>query len=257
MILAHDILTLLATKHSKDVFIPECKTGPTHGARMQMLDAWVMNRSWAHATCYGYEIKVARSDFLGDDKWRGYLPYCNCFSFVCPPKLIAVEECPDGCGLYWTSVNGGRLFTKRKPPFREVDIPDSLWRYILMARTYVGREYEWNQRTQWEAWLAEKDEKKRLGQCCSKKLGELVQERITNVEAENRKLKDENKALASVRAVCDAMKISPGSVWNIEDSVKQALKRLQGGKTIATIDRVTAELAQVRSVIEQAGCSER
>lgn len=36
------------------------------------------------------EIKVARSDLLGDDKWRDYLPYCDRFYWAVPPALSAI-----------------------------------------------------------------------------------------------------------------------------------------------------------------------
>jgi len=50
-------------------------------------------------TTKGYEIKVSRSDFLGDDKWDNYLKYCNYFYFVAPKGLIGKHELPDGVGL--------------------------------------------------------------------------------------------------------------------------------------------------------------
>lgn len=79
---AKNILRLLEAKHSKDLLIPECKDGPTQSVSEHLrMDAWVMNRSWAHPCYTAYEIKVTRSDFLNDRKWRGYLPYCNEFFF--------------------------------------------------------------------------------------------------------------------------------------------------------------------------------
>ena len=65
---ARDIVDLLSTKHSKDLFIPECKDGPTWGASHLRLDAWALTRSWASPCSYGYEIKVSRSDWMQDDK---------------------------------------------------------------------------------------------------------------------------------------------------------------------------------------------
>lgn len=44
---ASEILKLLAIKHSGDVFVPECKDGPTHYVSHSRLDAWVMARSWS------------------------------------------------------------------------------------------------------------------------------------------------------------------------------------------------------------------
>ncbi|GAG12604.1 unnamed protein product, partial [marine sediment metagenome] len=38
---AREIVELLAAKHWKDIFIPECKDGPSWGGRPLRLDAWV------------------------------------------------------------------------------------------------------------------------------------------------------------------------------------------------------------------------
>lgn len=38
------------------------------------------------------EIKVARSDLLGDQKWTDYLEYCDRFLWAVPPELSALLE---------------------------------------------------------------------------------------------------------------------------------------------------------------------
>lgn len=46
-ITSNQILSLLEAKHSKDVFVPECKNGETWGARdLLKIDAWVLRRSY-------------------------------------------------------------------------------------------------------------------------------------------------------------------------------------------------------------------
>ena len=64
--------------------------------------------------------------------------YCSQFAFVCPWKLIAPEELPADVGLLYASQNGRRLYTKRKAASRHVEVPETLWRYLLMARTQVA-----------------------------------------------------------------------------------------------------------------------
>lgn len=63
------IVALLAARHVNDVFIPECKDGPTQSGSHLRMDAWAMNKSWAHPCAIGYEVKVTRADFIGDNKW--------------------------------------------------------------------------------------------------------------------------------------------------------------------------------------------
>ena len=38
------------------------------------------------------EIKVAKADLLGDNKWRDYLEYCDCFYWAVPPELASICE---------------------------------------------------------------------------------------------------------------------------------------------------------------------
>ena len=176
---AQKIVNLLAVKHSADMFVPECKDGPSYGrdpvtgkSHLRM-DAWVMNRSWANACITAYEVKVSRSDFLADNKWTDYLPLCNCFYFVCPTELIALEEVPAGTGLIYVSKTGTRLFTKRKAPRREVEIPESLWRYVLMCRTRIDTERSFRATSQeqyWKTWLKTKREKRKIGYEVSRQL---------------------------------------------------------------------------------------
>ncbi|WP_265569562.1 MmcB family DNA repair protein [Sphingomicrobium nitratireducens] len=49
------------------------------------------------------EIKVARSDLVGDAKWHDYLDYCDRFYWAVPPGLAAIcegeEYLPERAGL--------------------------------------------------------------------------------------------------------------------------------------------------------------
>ncbi len=135
---AYDIKQLLANKHYEDVFVPECKT--TRYGVYTILDAWVMLKSWTHFSTIGYEIKVNRSDFLNDSKWASYLPYCHEFYFVCPSGLISPEELGNQVGLLWASKNGTMLYNKKKAPRRDVEIPYSIYQYVLACRAKVVHE---------------------------------------------------------------------------------------------------------------------
>jgi len=60
-----DLLRLIADRHAEDVFVPQCKDGPTqgYGPKLRVLDAWAMRKSWSQWSTVGYEIKVSRDDF--------------------------------------------------------------------------------------------------------------------------------------------------------------------------------------------------
>lgn len=138
---AQKLTELLAARHNGDVFVAQCKSGPSNYAlkgELVIMDAWAMRRSWAKPHTFGYEIKVSRGDFRRDQKWTRYLRYCSHFYFVALPGVIDPGELPDDVGLLVASKNLARLFCKREAAHREVTVPESLWRYILMWRASIA-----------------------------------------------------------------------------------------------------------------------
>lgn len=126
------ILDILARKHTRDIFVSHCKTGPWSGNAI--LDAWVMPKSWTRPIV-GYEVKISRSDFRRDQKWINYLPYCNLFFFVTPWGLIEPWEVPEEAGLIWTTKTGqGIRYQKTAPSRWWHGIPQSVFMYVLMWR---------------------------------------------------------------------------------------------------------------------------
>lgn len=214
---AKDIEDLLAARHHKDVFVPQCKNGPTQYATgLQLMDAWAMRRSWTNACAFAYEIKVARSDFLADNKWRGYLAFCNQFFFVCPPGVIEPNELPAEAGLLIVSKNGKRLFAKKKAPFRAQDIPQELYQYLLMARTTVECPVfrsEWG-KEDWADWLKERSIDARVGAQISRALGERIHGEVVAAQETNAQLQREVKGLKEIAEFCEQHDISPTSMWH-------------------------------------------
>jgi len=152
-----------------------------------------MKKSWASPLTTCYEIKVSRSDFLGDTKWPSYLPYCNELFFVCPPKMISIDEVPENAGLMYISSTGTRIYTKKKAPYREVEIPEDIWRYILMWRTVVSREKSYERATKkeyWEKWLEQREIDQYFGRSLGKVLRKTINTKIIEVQQTNKKLED-------------------------------------------------------------------
>ena len=139
---ANQIVSLLARRHTKDVFLSECKTGYSWSrtAVCRRLDAWAMRKSWTKPYSYGYEIKVSRADWLRDRKWEEYLPFCTHFFIVTTPGVItdAKKEIPAEVGWLETSKKGGRLFIKKNAKYRKLQVPEDLYRYILMWRSEIN-----------------------------------------------------------------------------------------------------------------------
>jgi hypothetical protein len=135
---ADEIIALLAAHHEKDVFVAQCKDGPTHVREHLRLDAWALDRSWRPVTAYGYEVKVSRQDFRSDSKWTGYLSVCHRFSFVCPAGVITPTDLPAGIGLVWVG-RTGKLVFKIRSQRREPDPVrfNELLLYVVMCRSVI------------------------------------------------------------------------------------------------------------------------
>jgi len=189
---AHSILALLAARHTNDVFVAECKNGPTHDTRgLLKMDAWAMAKSWARPVSIGYEIKVSRSDFMRDNKWKRYLDYCTDFYFVISPGVCELSELPEGVGLLVASKNCKRLTCKRKAISRDVEVPEELYRYVLMCRTKVKDEYDRyevkDKRVTCQQWLDDKEDRESLGGMVSHELAirfQKMKSRVLRAEAE-------------------------------------------------------------------------
>lgn len=137
---AAGVLALLAQRHARDVFVPECKMGSTWGSGAMRLDAWALRRSWSPVCAIGYEVKVSRSDWLGDDKWHSYRRAVHQMWLVAPRDVVAVEEVPEGVGLLRPTAAGRSLTTERKAVYAEPEpwAFADLLTYVVMSRTRVA-----------------------------------------------------------------------------------------------------------------------
>lgn len=228
---ADAIAEVLAIKHNGDVFVRQCKTGATQSTRhnlngkLGVFDAWAMAKSWSSPCCVGYEIKVARSDFLQDRKWQGYLPYCHEFAFVTPKGLIDRDELPAEVGLLEVVGQPGspnaRALTRKSAPYRRVEIPDTIYRYVLMNR-YIECAPKQGQTDYWMEWLLEKDKKRLLGMVASQHIQKMVYE----TKRENERLRGEMEKYEEVIAICAQLGIDVHS-WQFRHTTEDKLKAAQ------------------------------
>lgn len=213
------IIKALAAKHHKDVFVGECKDGPTWNNNHLRLDAWVLCKSWSRPAVIGYEVKVSRADFRGDHKWPDYLPLCNEFYFVAPKGLIQSAELPDEAGLI-ELLGTSRLCTRKKAPHREVAIPEKLYRYILMCRAQIvaSGENRCDRLEYWREWLAERKECKDMGYQVSKS----IRAHCAKVESENDRLRNLHMRYDDVRDLISKLGIDPErfNTWTVESKLK-------------------------------------
>lgn len=180
-----------------------------------------MNRSWAHPVATGYEIKVSRSDFLHDNKWPAYLPLCNQFYFVAPPNIIDPSELSADAGLM--VVAGSRLLTKKKAPHRAIQLPEELYRYILMCRVAITKD-RWNMDEEdrtvyWQKFIQRRVEDRSLGHEVSK----AIRDKAIAIEIENKRLVAQMKTYDDIRDLLQRMGLDTDyvSTWTVADKLKE------------------------------------
>ena len=224
-ITAHQIVDILRSQHTKDVFVDECKNGPSMGTTHARMDAWVMTRSWSHLRFTGYEIKISRSDFLGDNKWPAYLPLCNQLYFVSPKGLIDKSEVPAGIGLKYAI--SSRCLTILKAEYRECKPPMELFCYLLMARTrivdttYYQPETPESKLDKYRKWMAEKQESRKLGEVMKHEIARKME----RIQAENTALKKRLDYITTAERILGEMGIRHNWYNDDEQSIRQGAKK--------------------------------
>lgn len=254
---AGHLLALLAKKHSGDVFVSECKDGPSQtAAPHRRMDAWAMRRSWAQPRIWAYEIKVHRQDFLRDDKWHYYLEYCNEFYFVCPSGVITPEEVPHGAGLLWASSRGTRLLTKRKAPVRTGPIRESVFRYILMARCAIGRDTsEEDGRAYWRRWIETQRLDYEFGHRVKGAIAHRMLGEIAAVQQENNTLRGRIRSLKYLESRMRDLGLDPGEPiarWSAERKLRDLVESIPADVRDA-VRQAAKAMPVIQDFIERAG----
>ncbi len=181
---ADQIKYALSKRHADEVFLTEVKNGPSWTTtRLRIFDAFSIKKSWTKPCFTGYEIKVSRQDFLRDEKWPNYLPFCHRFYFACPVGLIDPDELPKEVGLVTYNPETRGLHTKKTAIYRPIEPSPELLLYIIMNRIpKTEHPFFNNTREELEAWVADKEECKRLRIRVKSKLMKQVDELTERTE---------------------------------------------------------------------------
>lgn len=254
---SNDIGILIDQKHHKDLVVSECKTGSS-GRGNNIFDVFVMRKSWSNFSTIGYEIKITRQDFLNDNKWQNYLPYCNEFYFVTPWGMINKNEIPENVGLYWVSKNSNRLFNKKKASYREITNDDliSVFIYLLMWRMNIAKYQEIDNVKFWKNWLKEKKINWELGQMVSKELNIKIENRIDEVEKENNKLRSENEKLSELKKIAKKLGFDLYGYF-YSNGAERKIKELQNKiprDLMINIDNIITNLNKLKSNLDGIKC---
>lgn len=218
---AYEIKKALSERHTKDYFLTEALCG---SAGSQRFDAYAIAKSWAHPKYTGYEIKISRGDFLQDDKWRGYLPLCNEFYWICPKDLIKKEEIAEGCGLIYVYPETFAMRRVVKAQFREIGHPVEILLYALFWKEKSNRYPFFNDRAEYfEAWLKNRELNWQLGDKVSKAIREEL-DKLRNVQYKNEQLE---KDLVSFNKLKELLRQESCRFYDDTEMLKEVTKRLR------------------------------
>lgn len=216
---AHEVKAAIAKRHREDLFFTEVKDGPTQIVNHHSkIDALSMKISWTNFTITGYEVKVSRSDFLRDEKWRAYLPMCNQLYFAVAPGVCDPSEVPEICGLVMVTQNGG-LRTVRKAPWREIDPPVEMFMYLMF--NYIGaygRRDDALPRAEqllredrldlFRKYLTDKAEMKEIGRRVGGKLNKEIGDLQRQIDRMKMAYDEDKAAEKEVTAICRALGVT-------------------------------------------------
>lgn len=255
---ANIILNLLLQRFKTEDFlnVPECKIGSSYFMKnCQRFDLWSMARSYSNPRFVGVEIKTSRSDYIGDDKWPGYLRYCTEFYFATAYGVIKSGEIPEQAGWLETSKNHKKLITKKKAPVREVQIPQSILLYILMSRSRIIDQAAGVDKLEyWRRALDVIEQKKHVGHEVAYKISKAVREGTKKIELENKRLERENEAFQDIKEAIAELKIPIQMFGFTKQQAKFKIKELIGDDLIKKIEDSAQELLEVsknlRGVLE-------
>lgn len=223
--LTEKIKDLLVDRHSGEVVTKEALLGPSGSQRF---DVWAMEPSWVRTRVCGYEVKISRSDFTGDKKWKNYLEYCTEFYFVCPANIIRPEELPPEVGLLWTTSTGSRVYQKK--PASPHDIGEEelnlMLRHVLMWR-YSSRV---SPGAEARDWLRKKKEGEALNWKMRGRIRELADAQAKGLREENEKFKEQNDGFSRLKNWLQVNNIDiTKNPWKILSDVQDAVETKQTG----------------------------
>lgn len=268
MVRSDEILEALSRRHRQDVWLTQVKTGPTQVARpgeLHIIDGLAIARSWAHPCITGYEVKVARGDYLRDSKWAAYLEVTHKFAFACPRGLIQPDELPPEVGLVWYYPDSRATVLKRAPVYRPrpVDqLPGIMLYYILISRMDSDVHPWFGERRHYcEAYVRDKADRRQLGDMLGTHLAEDVgrlAKRIDELERELETSREAAALLERVREICRAYHVY-GAEWRGDwfvDGLERRLRDGIGADIYHDLQRITVQLDELAERLRPAAAGE-
>lgn len=251
---ADEILYALEMKHRRnnDYFITQVKNGATHSAKrgeLLIMDGLAIRKSWAKPCITAYEVKVSRSDFLGDAKWNLYAQYCHELYMVCPKGMIEKNEVYDYAGLIWYNPETKALSYRKRAEHRKIDISADMLMYIIMSKLEVDRHpFFSHKRERFEAYVADKIERRQLGYSVGKKWQDLH----IRVDKAERKAKEFENVKNQLDAVVKVMRKYGVTNYWYDDIAEELDALLAKGGGIAKAEQLKDAINYIELYIKKA-----
>lgn len=213
-----DIKRLLEKRHSSDLFYCEVKTGSTWYSNFSIIDAIAIPKSWKNFAITGYEVKVSRGDFLQDNKWHKYLPYCNELYFAVPNNLVDPSELSDGIGLIYCTEKTTRKI--KKAARREIEkdkVSDMLFHLMMKYNMQDSYPFHAGKADFWEDWLERKKKSTEIGWNVRSEIGK----RLVNAEKENERFKKSDEKLKEITKLLEKYN---RPTWDLVAGIERILK---------------------------------
>lgn len=248
------VLMVLQKRHPNDLWFTEVRDGASWNRSHHRLDALAIRPSWSDPRFVGYEVKVARSDFLRDDKWLAYLPLTHQFSFACPWEMIQRTELPDAVGLYWVREDG-TLKQVRKPVLRPMEgLPTDLLYHLVLSHLRPDHHpFFTDQVAYLQAWVEDRNNGALLGQRVASK---LIQ-RVATLQEEHRQWQGRaihaEQDLEAIRHI-----LEPRGLWRDGggrrwDALEEALDRQPARLAIHTRRDLEAARELIDEILHEGG----
>ena len=126
------------------------------------------------------------------------------------------------------------LYCKKKAPHRDVKMPDSVFKYILMSRSkIVSSNYsdiKNGKKAHWRQWLDEKKENQELGHNVSRKIRQLYNKNVKLVKMNQDRIEARLEKLESVKRILKELGFNENNLgWRYEEKLRQRITEINEG----------------------------
>jgi len=185
---------------------------------------------------------------------------CNQLYFAVAPNVCDVKEIPEECGMVLYSPNTGCIRTIKKAPFRNIDPPVEMFKYLMF--TYIGPYFRQDSKYPRHERLLESEayemakkyiEDKVTFREVGREFSGKLRRYITEIErkAQDVEYFEERAEKAEKRfdAICRELGVT--GYYNKFDNCLEAIKHMKNGSVSPDIKRCVQEIKRSSDLLAQ------